>query len=100
MLLMKNLVVSSPVIVFLYGTRYTIFENQSTTTQTVSATLAKGGRLIMKSMETDDHSCLGIDNGCLGIYNGWSNLYEQCCGFFEREYMLHDSANSLMVFRI
>ena len=63
MLSMKSFAVSFPVIVFLHGTKWAIFENRSTTTQMLSKVF-DGGRSTMKSIETKDHVRLGMGNGC------------------------------------
>ena len=55
---MKSFAVSSLMIVFLQGTKWAIFENRSTTTQ-MQSKVFDGGRSTMKSIETEDHGCLG-----------------------------------------
>jgi len=47
---MKSLVVSSPVISFLYETKWAILKNRSITTQMMS-NLDEGSKLVMKSMK-------------------------------------------------
>ena len=74
---MKSLVVSSPVMIFLYGTKYAIFVNQSTIIN-ITSKFNEDGKLVMKSVETKDQGCFRIGSGC-------RSPYRRCRGFFDLE---------------
>jgi hypothetical protein len=73
--------------VFLQGTKCAIFVSQSMIINIASKFL-EDGKLVMKSMETEDQGCFGIGSGCISPYG-------RCQGFFDLEQVSQDNTNSL-----
>jgi hypothetical protein len=70
MLLRNNLVVASPVIVFLQGIKCDIFVKRSTTTR-IESNLFEIGRPVIKSINRDVQGLLGICSGFKSPCGRW-----------------------------